>query len=226
MIFFDLDDTLLDHETAARAGAALFFSNFRPHFDEDLESFLSRWNTVSEKYFQSGEEGRELNHTQSRRARMREVFFEPLSDEEADARFRVYVKTYEENWRLFPDTLPCLRALDGHKLGLITNGVGEQQRSKIRMLDLGPYLSTVVISREVDCAKPDKAIFELAAREARTDIKDCVYVGDRLQVDALASQKAGMRGIWLDRKNQWGGQEVGVPVIRKLNELSSLLQNY
>lgn len=77
----------------------------------------------------------------------------------------------------------------------------------------------------MDCAKPHKAIFELAAREARTDLKDCVYIGDRLQVDALASRKAGMRGIWLDRKNQWDGQEVGVPVIRNLNELPGLLQN-
>lgn len=140
MIFFDLDSTLLDHDAAARAGATKFYETFRSSLDESLELFLPRWDAAAEKYFQTGEEGRELNHTQSRRARMREIFFEILSDEEADARFRVYVKTYEENWRLFPDSLPCLKALQGYKLGLITNGVGEQQRSKIQKLGLGPYL--------------------------------------------------------------------------------------
>jgi putative hydrolase of the HAD superfamily len=102
--------------------------------------------------------------------------------------------------------------------------VGEQQRSKIQKLGLVPYFSTVIISREVGCAKPDKAIFELAARKAGVDIKDCVYVGDRLEPDALAAQKAGMRGIWLDRKSEWDGGDLGVPVIRGLNELPELLE--
>jgi putative hydrolase of the HAD superfamily len=224
VIFFDLDTTLLDHDAAARAGATKFYETFRPSFKEDLESFLMRWHEVGEKYFQTGEEGRELNHTQSRRARMRAVLSPALSDAEADASFKVYLKTYEDNWRMFPDGLPCLEALQDHQLGLITNGVGEQQRSKITKLGLDPYLSTVIISREVDCSKPDKAIFELAARESGTDIKNCVYVGDRLQTDALAAQQAGMRGIWLDRKNQWNGGEVGVPVIRTLAELPGLLE--
>ncbi len=223
IVFFDLGDTLLDHSTAAKAGATKFYETFRSSFNEDLKSFLLRWHEVGEKYFQTGEEGRELNHTQSRRGRMREIFSASLPDAEADSRFRVYVQTYEENWRLFPDALPCLQALQGHKLGLITNGVGEQQRSKIQKLGLGPYLSTVIISREVDCSKPDKAIFELAAREAGAALKDCVYVGDRLQTDALAAQAAGMRGIWLDRKSQWDGRETGVPVLRNLAELPGLL---
>jgi putative hydrolase of the HAD superfamily len=223
VIFFDLDSTLLDHNEAAKAGAARFYETFHASLQGDLEAFLIRWDAVAEKYFQTGEDGREMNHTQSRRARMREIFSESLSDQEADKRFSVYVKTYEEHWRLFPDCLPCLQALQGRKLGLITNGVGEQQRSKIQKLGLGPYFSTVIISREVGCAKPDKAIFELAAREAGVDIKDCVYVGDRLEPDALAAQKAGMRGIWLDRKSQWNGEEVGVPVIRGLTEVPELL---
>lgn len=218
-VFFDLDDTLLDHGTAARAGATKFYETFRSSFNEDLESFLTRWHEVGEKYFQTGEDGRELNHTQSRRGRMREVFSTPLSDEEADSRFQVYIQTYEENWNLFPDTLPCLKSLQNRQLGLITNGTGEQQRSKIQKLSLGPYLSTIIISREVDHAKPDPAIFDLAARQAGALLKDCVYVGDRLQTDALAAKMAGMRGIWLDRKKQWNGQNTGVPVIQDLSQL-------
>lgn len=224
VVFFDLDDTLLDHSTASKAGATKFYETFRPSFNETLESFLPRWHEVGEKYFQTGEEGRELNHTQSRRGRMREIFSAPLSDEEADARFKVYVQAYEENWKLFPDTLPCLKKLKGHPIGLITNGVGTQQRSKIKKLGLESHLSTVIISREVDCAKPDRAIFELAVREAGAALNDCVYIGDRLETDALAAQAAGMKGIWLDRKNQWNGQNTGVPVIQNLSQLLKSLE--
>jgi putative hydrolase of the HAD superfamily len=223
MIFFDLDDTLLDHESAARAGATEFFETYRSSFTEDLESFIARWERVAEKYFQSNSPI-QYSLTEQRRMRVRELFSTTLSDEEADARFETYLDTYELSWKLYPDAIPCLNEFKGRKLGLITNGEGEQQRLKIKKLGLDPYFSTVIISREVDCAKPSKAIFELAVKQAGVPINDCVYVGDRLQVDAIASQQAGMKGIWLDRKGKGNGKEIEVPVIKSLMELSKLLQ--
>ena len=222
MIFFDLDDTLLDHEKAARAGAAEVFNTFRSYFKEDLEAFLVRWHNVSEKYFQSNSKIK-YELWEERRLRIRELFSEDFSDEEAESRFKVYLAAYESNWRLFPDAIPCLQALQNRKLGLISNGEGEQQRAKIQKLGLEPYFTTVIISREVDCAKPDKAIFELAARQAEVDINNCVYVGDRLQTDAISSQKTGMKGIWLDRKANGKDQVLEVPVIGSLMELPGLL---
>lgn len=223
VIFFDLDDTLLDHSLAAKAGATRFYETFRSSFNESLENFLKRWETVSEKYFQSNSPLLKLTTRERRRARAREFFSETLSDLEAEKRFETYVSTYEENWNLFPDSLPCLQGLKNLHLGLITNGEKEQHRSKIERLGLEPHFQTVIISGEVGLAKPNPAIFELAAREARVGLSDCVYIGDRLQTDALAAQAAGMRGIWLDRKNKWGGEETGVPVIRTLGELSKVL---
>jgi putative hydrolase of the HAD superfamily len=223
MIFFDLDDTLLDHNSAARAGAAKFYETFRSDFDEELESFLVRWETVAEKYFQSNNSF-PYSLLEQRRMRMRDIFSTPPTDEEADARFQIYLDAYELNWRLYPDSISCLKTLQDHKLGLITNGESEQQRSKIQKLGLGPYLSTIIISREVDCAKPEKAIFELAAKQAGVNVKDCLYVGDRLQTDALSCQKAGMKGIWLDRQGKGVDGEFEITVIRSLMELPGLLQ--
>ncbi len=225
VIFFDLDATLLDHDAAAQFGATRFFEHFKPSFEGNLEEFLARWERVSEKYFQSSAIGHHYSHLDQRRMRMRGIFEGDLPDEEADRRFAVYLEAYESAWKLFPDSLPCLKALQGRGiLGLITNGEGKQQWSKVRKLGLESFLSHVIISREVDCAKPQKAIFELAAKRAQADIRECVYVGDRLETDAIASQEAGMRGIWLDRKNRWNGGEVGTPVIRGLAELPGVLK--
>ena len=223
MIFFDLDGTLLDHDSAAKAGATKFFKTFRSSFNEELEDFLVRWHDTTEKYFQGA--GYQSSLWEERRMRMRDIFTSQLSDEEADSRFKIYLAVYESSWHLFPDCLPCLQALKLHKLGLITNGNGEQQRSKIKSLGLDAFLSTVVISREVNVAKPEKAIFELASSQAGVHIHECVYVGDRLEVDALASQQAGMKGIWLDRKGKSDGKENGIQVIQSLEELPRLLQN-
>jgi FMN phosphatase YigB (HAD superfamily) len=43
LIFFDLDDTLLNHGEAARAGATSVFKVFRSDIQENLEEFLARW---------------------------------------------------------------------------------------------------------------------------------------------------------------------------------------
>jgi putative hydrolase of the HAD superfamily len=223
MVFFDLDDTLLDHSAAAKAGATKVYETYRSSFKEDLEDFLLRWETVSEKYFQSNSPFLRLTTEERRRGRVREIFSHPLSEIEADARFQVYLDTYESRWELFTDSLPCLRSLKGRSLGLITNGEKEQHRSKIRKTNLGSYFSTVIISGEVGCAKPEQAIFELAAKQAGVPLADCVYVGDRLETDARSSQKAGMKGIWLDRKNRGAESGLEVPVIQSLMELPGLL---
>lgn len=225
VVFFDLDDTLLDHSAAAKAAATKVHEVYRSSLNETLEAFLVRWETISEKYFLSNNPQSKLSLKERRRGRVREVFPESLSDAEADAHFQVYLDTYESRWELFPDALPCLQGLKGLPLGLITNGEKEQHRLKIKKLRLEPYFSTVVISGEVGFAKPNKEIFELAVKEARANSRDCTYIGDRLNADALASQATGMRGIWLDRKNRWKGNEVGVPVIRGLVDLPVLLKN-
>jgi putative hydrolase of the HAD superfamily len=223
MIFFDLDDTLLDHDAAARAGVVRFYETFRSHFDMDFETFLARWIMLAEKYFQSNSVV-QYTLSEQHRIRMRNLFSETLTNEEADARFKIYLDTYQLNWKLHPDAIPCLQAFQGRPMGLITNGDGKQQRAKIKKFGLGAYLSTVVISLEVGCAKPDKAIFELAAQQGGARIGDCVYVGDRLETDALGSLCAGMKGIWLDRKGKGVGKEIEVPVIKSLMELPQLLR--
>ena len=221
-VFFDLDATLVDHESAASAAAAHFHKTFRSHLEDELEPFVDRWHAVAEHYFQS-KYLVECSLEEQRRLRMRALFPGPLTDREADERFQVYLEDYRRHWELYPDVLPCFESLQGKTLGLITNGDGPGQRAKVEKLGLERYLSVVVVSREVDLAKTQKAIFELAARKAGTDPAQCAYVGDRLDVDALAGRQAGMKGIWLDRAGKWDGADHGVPVIKSLDQLPVLL---
>lgn len=221
-VFFDLDATLVDHESAASIAAAHFHSVFQAKLDQDLEPFIERWHAVAEKYFQSNYL-LECSLEEQRRLRMRALFPEPITDEAADQSFQVYLESYRKNWNLYPDVLPCLESLKGRPLGLITNGDGPGQRAKVEKLGLDRYLSVVIVSREVNLAKPQKAIFELAARQAGADPKECAYVGDRLDADALASRAAGWKGIWLDRNGKWDGTDHGVPVINELTQLPQVL---
>ena len=51
------------------------------------------------------------------------------------------------------------------------------------------------------------ALFEHACRLAGRAPADCLYIGDRLDTDARAARRAGLRGVFLDR-NGVGAEDV------------------
>jgi len=221
MIFFDLDATLLDHETAVRGGLANLREAFGPAIPWDQDQFFAHWETVAEKYLPFSLTGKQLSFADQRRMRIKEIFGADLSTEEADRRFQIYLDGYSTHWTLYPDALPCLQALQDYRLGMITNGDGPQQRAKLATLGISGLFSTVIISREVGFAKPDREIFELAAKAAGVALDRCMYVGDRLDTDAQAAARAGMKGVWLNRVDGRRGE--GVSTIHGLKELLPLV---
>ena len=222
MIFFDIDGTLVDHEKAQYIAAAAFQKKHAARFPEPTETFLARWHALAEKHFERYVKGLTTEEGK-RRDRLRELFGEQdMPDAQADEIFGYFMRGYEENWEAYPDVMDCLRRLRGRPLGVITNGGAEQQRDKLRRVKINQYFSVVVISGVVGVAKPDAGIFSLAAERAGVEPKGCVYVGDRRETDAVAAQRAGFRGIWLDRKEE-SSDERDVPVLRSLRDLPDLL---
>ena len=71
--------------------------------------------------------------------------------------------------------------------------------------------------------KPDARIFLEAARQAGCAPGECLYVGDRLETDALGSARAGMTGVWLNRNGRSGNAPDGVVVICGLELLPRLI---
>jgi putative hydrolase of the HAD superfamily len=156
---------------------------------------------------------------------MRDIFApsEPnLSDAEADFRFQLYLEHYESNWTLFDDVLPCLDRLAHMRLGLISNGDLEQQHKKLKQTGLTERFSTILISSEIGIGKPAPEIFREACRRAEVSPEDCLYVGDRLDVDVFPSRAVGMEGVWLNRYKA-PMPDSPVPVIGTLEELEQLL---
>lgn len=223
-IFFDIDATLVDHEKAAEMAASKFFQYFVRLLPYSPAEFLKEWHKVSDKhndlYFQG-----KVSLLEQRRNRVRELFAHTkpaLSAEEADARFQVYLEHYESNWTLFDDVIPCLNSLAHISLGLISNGDSEQQRRKLKQTNLEGRFSTVVVSSEIGVSKPKEEIFLEACRRADVSPQDCIYVGDHLDVDVLASRAVGMKGVWLNRK-ELPMPDLAVPAITTLSELERCL---
>ncbi|MBV9624567.1 MAG: HAD family hydrolase [Acidobacteria bacterium] len=220
MIFFDIDGTLIDHLSASAAASLRFYDHFPRAIPFDREDFSVAWEKILDKHFERFCRG-EISLWEQRRARMREVFAQPeLCDSEADERYQVFVREYEQRTSAYLDAAPCLERLRGSSLGIISNGAREQQLGKLRRAGLLEFFSVLVFSEDVGLGKPASRIFLEACRLAGRDPAASIHVGDSLGADVMPSRALGMRGIFLDRT---GRLPVDPPVISTLAELPGLL---
>ncbi|MFD2705267.1 HAD family hydrolase [Salibacterium lacus] len=225
MIFFDIDGTLLDYDYAEREGILDFFRAHNSFFSFTEHQSIELWKQLSREYFEKFL-ANELVFQEQKRLRMINLFKMAeidLSDQEADEKFEMYLSFYQKNWKAYADVMEALNQLkqSGYTLGVISNGDYEQQIEKLQHMGIEEYFNCVITSSEIGAAKPDKAIFEEACAHANRQVKDCYYVGDRLDTDALGSKKAGMRGVWINRKDKISHQDV--IVINSLSELGALV---
>jgi putative hydrolase of the HAD superfamily len=206
VVLFDLDDTLFAHRRATEAGVV---AHLRASGFEDDATTATRWSALEKTHYDRYLDG-ELDYVGQRRARARGfmeaygVTFE--SDADAEAWFDGYAQSYRAAWTLHEDALPTLAALSAYRLGIVTNGVTEQQQRKLDRLGLTPLFSHVVTSADFGAVKPDPSIFLHAVSLFGVSPADAVYVGDRLRTDALGATRAA-----------------SVPVIHSLAELPPLL---
>jgi putative hydrolase of the HAD superfamily len=227
-VLFDLDDTLLDADTAWRSGIARLLTRC-PQVDRDAARLA--WDTAFKRHFPLYLAG-EMTFAEHQAARIRSwatlVDVPVPTGAELDW-FGDYLAGYSAAWTAFADVAPCLTALAGMRFGVITNGESVQQRAKIAALGLTEAFAVVVASGDIGIAKPDPRIFRHAVRQLGTVPDRCVFVGDRRDTDALAAAAAGMKGVWLNRT--FGEQVAGaappageeIPEIATLAELPMLL---
>lgn len=220
LLLFDIDDTLLDHSAAVRAGVATLHAACRPA--APLPAFEAAWVDAMKAHFPRFLAGI-LTYEEQRRARIRQTIAPTLSDLDADELFAVYFAQYEAKWALFPDVAPCLDELGDHRLGIVSNGQSVEQRRKLILTGIVDRFEIVHISDACGAAKPSSEIFLGACSATGTTPGDAIYVGDLYETDALGARRAGLRGVWLDRAGaRTAGHES--PTIRGLSELASVVR--
>lgn len=104
---------------------------------------------------------------------------------------------------LYPDAVPCLRALkeEGYLVGVSGNQPPEV--SERLMASLGLDLDVIASSAAWGVEKPDPAFFARVAETAGLPPEEVAYVGDRVDNDVVPAKAAGMTAVFL-RRGPWG----------------------
>lgn len=170
MIFFDLDDTLVDHSSAVAAALATLRETHGLSLSRDV------WQQAHRRFYPRYLRG-DLSYVAASRLRVRHAIGAEIDDPKADRLFADYLINYQRAWRLFSDVGPCLRTLEGHRLGLISNGPSNEQRRKLDVLGLSRILRWLSSPRS-------------AERQSRTPRSSCTRAEARASIPARPPMSA------------------------------------
>ncbi|WP_017591783.1 HAD family hydrolase [Nocardiopsis potens] len=225
VIFFDLDDTLLDERAASSAGLRMLMERLG---HPDFNAARTLWDVQTEISFGAYLNGR-LGFAEQRRERVRALAVQAghasVPDQACDDLYRQYLDAHRAAWQPFPDAAPALGELAaaGIGLGVITNGVEALQREKLERIGLARSFPVVVCPDTAGAGKPAPRIFEAACAQARVAPENCWHVGDQLHADALGAMGVGMRPVLVDREGRHADR-TDLTVIGGLDRLPSLVR--
>jgi 2-haloacid dehalogenase len=221
LVLLDADDTLFDFGAceAAALWAALGDAGI-PWSDRAPEEY-ARANREAWAAFEKGL----LSHEELKLRRFED--FLGRMGIEADARIvgGLYVERLSEQRVLMPGAEETLRRLAvSYKLVLVTNGIKEVQRRRLKGSPIALYLSATIISEEIGFAKPDPRMLDAAARAAGvSDKSSMIIVGDSLSSDIRAGLDYGIDTVWLNRRCESSGATRPTYEIRALPQLLEIL---
>ena len=253
-ILFDLDETLVIEEAAVDAAFLATCQRVRERFEINPEALvqsvrlrarelwrasptidycwtigISSWEGLWARFLGEGADLRALREWAP--TYRREAWSNALADHGVQdaALAEELAAAFPEEQRprrtAFPDAEPVLRELQAsYRLGLVTNGVPDLQREKLRGAGLTGYFDAVIISGEVGVGKPDPRIFEAAVATLTAGPEETVMVGDNLRRDIEPAQRMGIRAVWINRSGKACENDVRPDAqINSLSQLPDLL---
>ncbi len=204
-LLFDLDGTILDYsksEAAALYGAYSVVFGIDP--PDELLPVYQKINSALWKEFEKGT----ITIQQLKIKRFSSLFDSFKLNTDPAAFSEIYLQELGKGGYLLHGAFDILESCAGRfRMGAITNGIGNVQRSRIKKANIGQFFETVVISNDVGIAKPDPGIFAIALENMNLyNKKEILIIGDSLSSDILGGINAGIDTCWINPMGKEPGE--------------------
>ncbi len=196
-IYFDLDDTLIDHKKAQDRALADLWTRYPELQSSGPEVLISVYAGVNNKlwhvYRNSG-----IGQNELKRIRFEKTFSElgvrGLDWREAEA---AYMEFYQRHWEWIDDAREVFTDLaKRYPVGVLTNGFNDIQKKKFEHFSLNRYARELIVSEQTGYLKPDPRIFQYAADLAGYPPESLLYVGDSHSSDIEGGSRSGWKTAW------------------------------
>lgn len=231
-ILFDLDDTIVDFSTTSSETWKKVCNEFVSKYPVGFtaEKLFNTIETTRHWFWTNLYKGNiKREHSISESCQMlKEVLklmnYQDLSKagELADS----FSKLYFESLALFKsaeETLEKVKSLQ-IRMGLITNGDSQKQRTQIERLNLGRFFEVILIDTELGFSKPDPRIFNLALKKLSLHPDEVWMVGDSLIYDIYGAQNVGIYSIWNDFRVKGLDKNSDIVPDKIINSIGEILE--
>ncbi len=223
-LLFDIDNTLLDFNSASKKAFFRACENFKVECNDELYYRYKKINTSVWEEFERGD----ISAIALRSLRFERFFtsekINPCAPLEFNSSYLSNLIDASEYYENVPEMLTKWSAQ--YKLSIVTNGLKEVQRARLEKLDLSKYFDSIVVSDEIGHAKPSKEYFDYTFNsiENTPPKSETLIIGDSLMSDILGGINAGIKTCWVHhgRKNE---AELSIDYeIENIQSLPSLLE--
>lgn len=221
-ILFDADGTLFDYDSAE---SFAFNTTIEKHGYEATPDSLKMYRRINSRLFRELEMGK-IKSKELRTKRFKLLFGQYNFKIEVNEFSRQYLENLSKASELLPGAIETVKALCSKcNLIIITNGIGNVQRSRFNASELKSYFDDLVISDEVGVAKPSKEIFDIAFEKMNMpEKKDTLIVGDSLTSDMSGGVNFGIDTCWYNPVGMQNDQDFEVTYeIQNLEQIINLV---
>lgn len=202
-LFFDLDHTLWDFETNARATLWDIFvqldltKTINADFEVFYTAYLHHNKILWERYHKGFISAEELKW---RRMWRTLLDFKIGQEKLAKELSALFLKILPSKQTVFPYTFEILNYLTkkNYQLHLITNGFEKTQWEKLNNSGLHVYFTEVITSESSQSLKPKKEIFEYALKKAKATLSESIMLGDNPDADIQGAINVSMDSVFVN----------------------------
>lgn len=222
-LLFDADNTFLDFSAASKKSLFSTCSDYGVDCNEDIHKVYKVENAKVWESF----ENKEITALELRSLRFQK-FFDAIQVKGIDP--------YEFNAAFLENIIAESEAFDGaiellenlksnYKISVITNGLKEVQRPRIRKLKMERLFDSIVVSDEIGVAKPDIGFFEYSYNSIPNPPpkSEILVIGDSLKSDIQGGTNFGVDTCWLSHKSTNASSIKPTYTINTIHDLHEVL---
>ena len=201
-IFFDLDHTIWDFDSNAKATLSdLYAQGLQQKVGAEFNAFYDRYLFHNAHLWSRYEKGF-IGVEELKWKRMWRTMLDfKVADEKLSKEISVqFLEILPTKKIVFPHTFEILDYLIHKKytLHLITNGFEKVQRMKLQHSGLDKYFTEMITSECSNSLKPKKEIFDFALLKTNALLHESIMIGDNQDADIQGAINAGMDQVFVN----------------------------
>lgn len=199
IIFFDIDDTLLDFTESEQQAFNKVFNKYQ--LLNSVPIYAKSYQKISKVLWKDLEHGK-LSLIELGSERFRRLFSEHKLEIDAVVFNQEYLGFLGEQTHLVQGAEKVISNLSHKRLAIISNGYTHVQTSRINNSPLAGAFEHIIISESTGFQKPQSEIFDYAFSKLQiTDKSSVLIVGDSLTSDIQGGMNYGIDTCWFNPKH-------------------------